>query len=101
MMKWKPRRTDSYKIIDYKEMEDQYGRPKNTLGSLLCIKAGETFSVGSGTLLDHSTRAALWAIRNSLLGKFARIRYPELTDRGIPNHPTIVGITDEEVEDED
>lgn len=101
MMKWKPRRTDSYLIIGYKEMEDQYGRPKGTLGSLLCAKDNSTFSVGSGTLLDAPTRAILWNSRDTLSGKYARIKYPELTDRGIPNHPTIVGITDKEIEDDD
>jgi ATP-dependent DNA ligase len=100
MLKWKPRHKDSYLIVGYQEEVDKYGTPKGRLGSLECEKDDQRFSVGSGSLLTHANRNDLWAIRDGLLGQYALIKYPELTDRGVPNHPVIVGITEREEEDE-
>jgi len=94
MMKWKPRGIDSYLIVGYKEETDIYGVPKNTLGSLLLETDGEQFSVSAGAF-DHVKKQELWQIRDSLIGQYATVKYPELTDRGIPNHSVIVDITEE------
>lgn len=99
MMKWKPRGKDSYLIVGYKEEIDIYGTPKGTLGSLLLESDGERFSVGSGSYFTRSAREQLWTIRETLPGKYATVKYPELTDRGIPNHPVIVEITEEKQEE--
>jgi hypothetical protein len=45
-------------------------------------------------------RSSLWADRDLLVGRYALVKYPELTERGVPNHPTIIGITEKEVEDD-
>lgn len=99
MMKWKPRGIDSYLIVDYKEEIDIYGTPKGALGSLLLESDGERFSVGSGSYFTRSAREHLWTIRETLPGKYATVKYPELTDRGVPNHPVIVEITNEKQEE--
>ncbi len=94
MMKWKPRKSDSYLIIGYAEEVSIEGEPKNTLGSLLCQDdRGETFSVGSGSYFTQIKRQELWLVKETLPGKYASIKYPELTDRGIPNHPVIFDCT--------
>lgn len=94
MMKWKPRKSDSYLIIGLSEEYSIEGEAKGTLGSLLCQDdRGETFNVGSGSFLTQIKRQELWNIRESLPGKYASIKYPELTDRGIPNHPVLFDVT--------
>jgi ATP-dependent DNA ligase len=99
MLKWKARAKDSYLIVGYTEEVDQYGTPKGRLGSLTCEKDRQQFNVGSGTLLTHQMREILWAVRDTLPGRYALILYPELTERGVPSHPTIIEITSHEVPD--
>jgi ATP-dependent DNA ligase len=94
MMKWKPRKSDSYLIVGYSEECDVEGEPKDTLGSFLCQDdRGEQFNVGSGTYFTASRRQELWDRRNTLPGMYASVKYPELTNRGIPNHPVIFDLT--------
>lgn len=101
MMKWKPRKTDSYLIVGYKEEHDKDGNPKGALGAVICETDGETFSIGSGRYLTRSAREQLWDIRESLAGKFATIKYPELTARGVPDHPVLMDITEERMDLDD
>ncbi len=97
MMKFKPRKEDIYEIVGYKE-EYTFGTkvPKGRLGALSCNGGnGETFDVGSGSLLTRDTREELWKVRDSLIGKWARIKYQHLTHaRGVPRFPVIVEIID-------
>ena len=99
MLKWKPRKSDCYAIVGYKEEIDQHGEPKNALGAIICETDGETFAIGSGPLLTREVRENLWQDRDALIGQYAVIRYPELTDRGIPSHPVVVEISPVYVED--
>lgn len=101
MLKWKPRKSDCYQIVGVREEVDQYGVAKGTLGALICMSDDETFSVGSGTLLTRDMRYDLWKAKEKLIGQYAVIRYPELTERGIPSHPVIVEISRSYVKDED
>lgn len=102
MMKWKPRKSDCYLIIGFTEEVSKDGEPKNVLGSLLCQDdRGETFSVGTGTYLSQARRHDLWVVKETLPGKWASIKYPELTDRGVPDHPVIFDITTHRIDYED
>lgn len=96
IMKFKPRKDDIYEIIGWQEEISIKGDRKNSLGSLLCRGNDDTtFNVGSGSLLTKDARENLWATRESLIGKFAQIKYQHLTHaRGVPRFPVIVGIID-------
>lgn len=100
MLKWKPKHKDSYYVVDVEEEHDQYNTPKGMLGAIWCLKDGETFKVSAGGF-THDRRRELWQNQALILGKYLLVRYPELTDRGIPNHAVALEITDTEVLDED
>lgn len=80
MMKFKPRKTDDYRIVDVQEEVSKDGEPKGSLGALICTsneEEGGTFRVGTGfTQLD---RRLLWAQRETLPGRFVRVHYQHLT----------------------
>lgn len=83
MMKFKPKRKDTYKIIGWKEEETKDGVPKGRIGSLLLSsKEGEQFSVSAG--LDDNDRELLWNVRDTLSGKSAVVHYQHLTNKQIP-----------------
>ena len=100
MLKWKPKHKDSYLIVDVEEEHDQYGTPKNTLGAIWCQKDAQRFKVSAGGF-THDVRKELWEAGRDLDGMWLLVRYPELTDRGIPNHAVALEITDSEVLDEE
>jgi len=91
-MKFKPKKSDWYEIIDFKEEIDKNDRPKNRLGAFICMDSfGNTFSVGSG-LTDH-LRHAYWSDRSNLVGKFARVEYQHITPgKQIPRFPVFVEV---------
>lgn len=95
MMKFKPKKEDSYLIIGYQEEIDQYSSPKGTLGALICQGDDNTrFNVGSGSLLTRDNRVKLWQERETLIGCYANIQYQHLTSTGkVPRFPVIVSIT--------
>lgn len=86
MMKWKPRKTDTYMIVDFREEVDKHGVPKGSLGAVICIGADdETFRVGSG--FTQEQRRVLWEHRGELPGKFITVAYQNLTSkRGVPRN---------------
>lgn len=100
MLKWKPKHKDSYLIVGFEEEVDQYKTPKNMLGAIWCEKEGQRFKVSAGGF-SHQDRFELWGDRNEYLHKYLLVRYPELTDRGVPNHAVALEITDEEVHDDE
>jgi len=95
MLKMKPRKEDSYKIVGFVEEISIEGTPKGSLGSLqLTDGTGETFSVGTGSFLTRENRNLLWETRESLLGKTATIKYQDLTsDRKVPRFPALISIS--------
>jgi len=97
MMKFKPRKEDLYEIIGWEEEISITGRPKDSLGALICRGTDETiFNVGSGSLLTRDTRKKLWQEREGLVRKWARVKYQHLTHaRGVPRFPVIVEIMDD------
>lgn len=103
MLKYKPLKTDRYKVISFQEECDIYGFPKKTLGAIwLEDKQGNMFKVGTGTLLTQAKRQEIWDNQSAFRNLFAIIEYPELTKRGVPHQPRITGFsTQGEVEGED
>lgn len=83
LMKFKPKRTDTYKIVGWKEEVSISGVPKGRIGSLiLSSQDGDEFGVSAG--LDGDEKAKLWDIRDTLAGKTAIVHYQHLTNKNIP-----------------
>lgn len=83
MMKFKPKRSDTYKIVGWNEEIAIDGTPKDRIGSLVLTSGfGDVFNVGAG--LDADQKAYLWDIRDELAGKDATVFYQHLTNRQIP-----------------
>lgn len=85
MLKFKPTKSDTYKILGVSEAISKEGSPKATVGSFQVSGDDETeFSVGAGKLL-HSERERLWRDRGSLLGKKLLVKHELIKTRtGIP-----------------
>ncbi len=92
MMKFKPKKEDTYEIIGYEEEISIEGTPKATLGSLQCKSGdGNTFSVGTG--FSEDLRHRLWQDRENLSGKIAKVKYQHLTSgRKVPRFPVFVEV---------
>lgn len=83
MMKFKPKRKDSYTITGFNEEVSTHGEPKGRLGSLtLSSQAGDLFNVSAG--LDDEERDYFWSIKESLIGKICIVHYQHLTEKKIP-----------------
>lgn len=98
VMKFKPKKEDTYDICGYEEEISISGVPKGTLGSLVLLSGdGEnTFKVGTG--FDTEQRYLLWQSRESLCGKTCKIAYQNLSSgRKVPRFPIFVNILDKEI----
>lgn len=83
VMKFKPKKKDTYQIVGWNEEISKDGIPKGRIGSLIMSsQSGDTFSVSAG-LNDHS-RALLWKVRDKLDHYKATIHYQHLTNKKIP-----------------
>jgi len=94
-MKLKPRKTDEYKIVGANEEISKDGIPKDALGSFICEKDNQRFSVGSGPMLTKEGRKRMWEYRNLLInGNFkALIKYQYLTPgRDVPYGPVLMDV---------
>jgi len=98
LIKLKPTKQDTYPIICGFEAISQEGVFKNMLGGLvLQDKDGNAFKCGAGCF-THDERRSIWADRESLHNKIATIKYPALSDGGIPLQSVLILI--EEKKDE-
>lgn len=91
LMKFKPKKEDTYKVVGYKEEVSIDGKPKDRLGALECISdfGQETFYVGTG--FNDDERVELWREREALVGKLAVVGYQHITPgRGVPRFPVYV-----------
>jgi ATP-dependent DNA ligase len=97
MMKFKPRKEDLYEIVGTVEEVSIQGISKDSLGALICRgDDGTLFNVGSGSLLTREARQTYWKSRDTLIGKYARVKYQHLTHaRGVPRFPVVVEILDD------
>ena len=83
MLKFKPKRSDTYKVVGVKQLTDKYGFFKNMLGALtLTDPEGNLFNVGTG--FTDEDRRILWAEKDTLPGKYCTINYQNLTQLGVP-----------------
>lgn len=94
VMKFKPKKEDTYEIVGGVEEISIEGTPKGTLGALV-VKSGDgnTFQVGSGFTRDQ--RISLWKNLQDLKGKYVRIQYQHLSSgRKVPRFPVFVEIVE-------
>ena len=64
------------------------------LGSLVCqLEDGRTFNVGTG--FTEEQRTLLWASKQSLVGKLAKVKFFHYSYDGIPLLPVFLGFRDE------
>ncbi len=83
MMKFKPKKTDTYLAIGWKEECSMEGVPKGRIGSIICSSQdGEEFAIGAG--LDDEQKARLWEIRGLIAGSSVIVHYQHLTNKKIP-----------------
>jgi ATP-dependent DNA ligase len=83
IMKFKPKRSDTYNIVGWNEEISKDGIPKGRIGSLiLSSQSGDTFAVSAG--LNDQSRAQLWDIRGMLNGLSATVYYQHLTNKKVP-----------------
>lgn len=93
LLKIKPLKTGAFVVVGYNEEMSIHGEQKDSLGSLeLETDGGERFCCGSGTYLTRASRRKLWNDRKNLINSIATIKYPELTARGVPFHPVLIGL---------
>ncbi|MBU2249239.1 MAG: hypothetical protein KKD77_21000 [Gammaproteobacteria bacterium] len=94
MMKFKPKRSDIYQVVGFKEEIDKNGKPKGRLGALVCQGGdGTQFSVGSG--LTEEQRVNLWLTRDSLTEHDVKVAYQHLTSlQGVPRFPVFVELVE-------
>jgi DNA ligase-1 len=93
VMKFKPKKQDTYKIVTAVEEVSIEGNLKNTLGALVCESGdGNLFNVGTG--FTDEQRQQLWDIRGILPGMYAKVKYQHITSgREVPRFPVFVEIT--------
>ena len=67
--------------------------PLDTLG-VLYLKTKTSVEFGCGSGFDDEARDALWAIRDTLIGKFAAVKFFDLGGYDVPRFPVFKGIRD-------
>lgn len=94
MLKYKPRKEDTYIVTGFNEELSVHGVPKGSLGSLCCTdEEGNEFAVGTGPILTKHGRGDLWEIRETLIGRTATVKYQEISQPGkVPRFPVLVGL---------
>jgi DNA ligase-1 len=91
LMKFKPKKEDVYTIVGVREEISIQGKPKNALGALVLMdNMGTQFKVGTGFTAEQ--RQNLWKIKETLIGKSAKVMYQALTNDHIPRFPVFVEI---------
>ena len=98
LMKFKPKKSDYYKIVGVVQMRDKDGNLKEMLGALICASDhSSSFRVGSG--MNDEFRKKWWPKEEAfkLIGKIAHIQYQHTTSgKGVPRFPVFVEIIDPE-----
>lgn len=83
MLKFKPKRSDTYKVVGVTQLQDKYGFYKARIGALILTDPeGNLFNVGTG--FTDEDRRILWAEKDTLPGKYCTINYQNLTQAGVP-----------------
>lgn len=99
ILKVKPRKEEWFKILGAFEAISKEDEPKGMLGGLnLLAPEGYTFRCGAG-VFSWEERTAMWEGRKPYyLGRWACIRFPEKSARGIPLQPILMSIDEEKGE---
>jgi ATP-dependent DNA ligase len=93
ILKFKPKKEDTYLIVSWEEEKSVDKVPKGTLGALVCWDGTNHFSVGSG--LTNQLRRELWEVRDELPGKYVKIGYQHLTTTNkVPRFPIFLEIVE-------
>lgn len=93
VMKFKPKKFDTYKIVGWNEEISKDGTPKGRIGSLIMAsQTGDEFAVSAG--LDGNKKAELWLNREHIAGKSAIVHYQHLTDKKVPKGTFNIEIID-------
>jgi ATP-dependent DNA ligase len=96
MLKFKPKKEDTYQIVGFTQMIDKHGFPKEMLGSLKCVSnSGEgTFDVGSG--MTDEFRHEWWPGEKAqmLVGKMLRVKYQHITSNHVPRFPVFMEVVE-------
>lgn len=91
IMKFKPKKSDYYRIVGFQEEVSQDGIPKGTLGAFICTGSdGTEFGVGTGFSADQRRR--YWQERACLLGGYVKVNYQSITPKHVPRFPVFVSI---------
>ena len=93
MLKFKPKKSDYYKIIGCNEEIDKNGFPKGSLGSFTCVSEDEAteFNVGSG--FTKLQREEYWEIRHTLVNQICHVEYQNITSgKGVPRFPIFMEV---------
>jgi DNA ligase-1 len=94
LMKFKPKKSDWYRVVGVQEEISKDGEPKGTLGALICSgDDGTRFSVGSG--LTAAQRKDLWAQKHELFmaDHFCHVQYQHITPgKKVPRFPVFVEV---------
>lgn len=91
VMKWKPKKSDTYIITGFLEEISKDGIPKGSLGALICVgEDGTHFGVGTG--FTSQQRSSMWEQRESLLNRYVEVAYQSLTSKRVPRFPVFCRI---------
>jgi len=83
LMKFKPKKQDTYTIVGWNEEVSMSGVPKGRIGSLIMSsQTGDEFAVSAG--LDGNEKARLWKIRHEIAGLSAIVHYQHMNNKKIP-----------------
>ena len=92
VMKFKPKKNDTYTVIGVEEEISINGTPKGTLGALVCDSGdGSRFNVGTG--FTKFMRQELWNSKDELIGKKVLVEYQHITPgRKVPRFPVFAKV---------
>jgi DNA ligase-1 len=79
-----------FEVVSGLEEIDKHGVPKDSLGALLLRTAdGQYFKCGTGFSAEQ--RRNLWACREALPGRLAKVKYMEVGMVNVPRFPVFLG----------
>lgn len=84
ILKFKPKRNDTYNFVGFEEAISQTGEPLKRVGAIVCSDAeGVMFKVGTGTGLSNCDLERLWNNRSSYnSSNKVLVEYQNLTETG-------------------
>lgn len=81
ILKFKPKQSDLYEIIDMEQAISNDGTPLAMIGKFICKgDDGTEFSVGAGNL-THKQREFYWHNPDRAIGKMCLVQYQNLTEK--------------------